>query len=144
MGVEKIDLVRWNEDIGTYILNSLSPAKSQEIHLDKDNKRATILLEDEQLKLAIGKKGQNVRLASRLTGWQIDLRKREEIVSNLTSLPGVGESTAGALMEAGIRRIEDLAKATPEQLTEVKGIGEKKAENLIDAAKRHVQIAKSK
>ena len=144
MGVEKIDLVRWNEDIGTYILNSLSPAKSQEIHLDKDNKRATILLEDEQLKLAIGKKGQNVRLASRLTGWQIDLRKREEIVSNLTSLPGVGESTAGALMEAGIRRIEDLAKATPEQLTEVKGLGDKKAENLIDAAKRHVQIAKSK
>jgi len=143
LGPEKIDLIRWSDDIGTYILNALSPAKSQEIYLDREKKRATIILEDEQLRLAIGKQGQNVRLASRLTGWQIDLRKKEEIISALTTIAGVGETTASVLMEAGFRRIEDIAAASVEKLSEVKGIGEKKAEKLIEAARRSLQIAKA-
>ena len=144
LGNEKIDLIRWSNETETYILNALSPAKAQEIHLDKKSKRATILLEDEQLKLAIGKQGQNVRLASRLTGWQIDLRKKEEIVSNLTTLAGVGESTAKALMDAGFRRIEDIVQATVEQLTAAKGIGEKKAKDLLEAARTSLEISKIK
>lgn len=135
LGPEKIDLVRWNEDHATYILNALSPAKSQEILLDKENKRATILLDDEQLKLAIGKHGQNVRLASRLTGWQIDLRKREEVIENLTLISGVGKSIAKDLMEAGFRRIQDVAKVSEEELLKVKGIGKKKAEKILASAK---------
>jgi len=144
LGLEKIDLVRWSDDIGTYILNALSPAKSKEILLDKEHKRATILLEDEQLKLAIGKQGQNVRLASRLTGWQIDLRKREEIVQNLTSISGVGETMARNLMESGFRRIEDIIRASDEDLLKVKGIGESKAVKLRLAAREALKTAKTK
>lgn len=144
LGLEKIDLVRWSDDPATYILNALSPAKSEEILLDKENKRATILLEDEQLKLAIGKQGQNVRLASRLTGWQIDLRKREEVVQSLVSISGVGETLAKNLMEAGFRRIEDIIRASDEDLSKVKGIGEKKAVKLREAAREALKNLKAK
>jgi len=144
LGSEKIDLVRLSDDPATYILNALSPAKSQDILLDKDNKRSTILLEDEQLKLAIGKKGQNVRLASRLTGWQIDLRKREEIVQNLTSISGVGEKLARNLIESGFRRIEDIARASNENLMKVEGIGRTKAEKLRLAAREVLKNVKER
>jgi len=144
LGQEKIDLVRWNEDPANYILNALSPAKAEEILIDPDNKRATILLEDEQLKLAIGKQGQNVRLASRLTGWQIDLRKREEVVQNLTMIEGVGELTAKNLMDSGFRRITDIAQASVEDLAAVKGLGEKKAEKLKASAQEAIKNLKAK
>ena len=73
---EKIDIVRYNDDIREYIKAALSPAKVSEIKLDKDNLKATVIVPDDQLSLAIGKHGQNVRLASRLIGWELDIRTK--------------------------------------------------------------------
>lgn len=148
---EKIDIVRYNDDIREYIKAALSPAQVSEIKLDKEAQKAKVIVEDDQLSLAIGKHGQNVRLASRLIGWELDIRmkttvateaakeveaakKKEEV--SLGQLPGVGEKTLENLAAAGIKSMEDLLKAKPEDLTKVKGIGVKKAEKLIQEAKK--------
>ena len=142
---EKIDIVRYNEDIKEYIKNALSPAQVSEIRLDKDRQRAGVIVENDQLSLAIGKHGQNVRLACRLIGWELDIRtkeiagaevKKEEVKISLEQLKGVGEKTLLNLKEAGIGTIEDILKAKTEDLTQIKGIGQKKAEKLIAEAKK--------
>ncbi len=142
---EKIDIVRYNEDIKEYIKNALSPAEVSEIRLDKDRQRAGVIVENDQLSLAIGKHGQNVRLACRLIGWELDIRtkeiagaevKKEEAKISLEQLKGVGEKTLLNLQEAGISTIEDILKAKTEDLTQIKGIGQKKAEKLITEAKK--------
>ena len=142
---EKIDIVRYNEDIKEYIKNALSPAQVSEIRLDKDRQRAGVIVENDQLSLAIGKHGQNVRLACRLIGWELDIRtkeiagaevKKEEAKISLEQLKGVGEKTLLNLQEAGISTIEDILKAKTEDLTQIKGIGQKKAEKLIAEAKK--------
>lgn len=144
---EKIDIVRWSDDLREYIAASLSPAKITEIRLDKTNQKAQVIVADDQLSLAIGKHGQNVRLASRLIGWDLDIRTREEIVKEKEvakkaraqmSLEGIGEKLLDALMEAGFDTLEKIKGATAEQLTEVKGIGKKKAEKLIAEAKERL------
>jgi len=148
---EKIDIVRYNDDIREYIKAALSPAQVSEIKLDKEAQKAKVIVEDDQLSLTIGKHGQNVRLASRLIGWELDIRtkttvdteaakeveaakKKEEV--SLGQLPGVGEKTLGNLLAAGIKTIEDILKAKPQDLTKIKGIGAKKAEKLIQEAKK--------
>lgn len=144
---EKIDIVRWSDDLREYIAAALSPAKITEIRLDKMNQRAQVIVADDQLSLAIGKHGQNVRLASRLIGWDLDIRTREEIVKEKEevkkaraqmSLEGIGEKLLDALMEAGFDTLEKIKGATVEQLTEVKGIGKKKAEKLIAEAQERL------
>ena len=159
---EKIDIVRYNDDIREYIKAALSPAKIAEIKLDKEKLKSEVIVDNDQLSLAIGKHGQNVRLASRLVGWELDIRTKviaaepvkekakeeeaevlplkekkpkEEAVS-LEGLSGVGEKTLAGLKEAGFNSIEDILKAKVEDLTKVKGIGEKKAEKLIAQAKK--------
>jgi N utilization substance protein A len=151
---EKIDIVRFNEDIREYIKAALSPAQISEIKLDKEHLKAQVIVDDDQLSLAIGKHGQNVRLASRLVGWELDIRTkatagdvgvaakaakekgREKAEVSLSELSGVGEKTMLALKEAGFKNIEDVAKADIRGLMEVKGIGEKKAQKLIQEAKK--------
>jgi N utilization substance protein A len=158
---EKIDIVRYNDDIREYIKAALLPAEVGEIKLDKETKRAQIIVADDQLSLAIGKHGQNVRLASKLVGWELDVRTKEtaeqkaqeqpvaekkeeekkeqekkEEVPSLGNLPGVGEKTLAELKKCGFNTLEDIAKAGPDSLTKVKGIGEKKAEKLIAEAKK--------
>ena len=149
---EKIDIVRFNDDIREYIKAALSPAQVSEIKLDKEAQKATVIVDDDQLSLAIGKHGQNVRLASRLIGWELDIRtkttvgieaakeaerlakKKAEVP--LEQLPGVGVKTLKNFAEAGIKTIEDILKAKPEDLTKIKGIGAKRAEKLIAEAKK--------
>ncbi len=157
---EKIDIVRFNEDIREYTKAALSPAQVSEIKLDKETQKATVIVEDDQLSLTIGKHGQNVRLASRLIGWELDIRtkttvaieaakevepvsvkeaagkkkKKEEV--SLEQLPGVGEKTLENLAAAGIKTMQDILKAKPEDLTKIKGIGAKKAERLIQEARK--------
>jgi N utilization substance protein A len=163
---EKIDIVRYNEDIREYIKAALSPAKVAEIKLDKDKLRAEVIVDDDQLSLAIGKHGQNVRLASRLVGWEFNIRTKSMAVKeaaeekeaakeeapvekkgkkekkkkkeevSLEQLAGVGEKTLANLKEAGINSIEDILKAGLGGLTKVKGIGEKKAVKIIEEAKK--------
>jgi len=160
---EKIDIIRYNEDIKEYIKASLSPAKIKEIKLDKEKQRAEVLVDDDQLSLTIGKHGQNVRLASRLVEWELDVRTKAgeppqtqgaEIFSSappeqqtagsgpneksiaLEELSGLGEKTIAVLKEAGFSSVQDVAKAEIDNLTEIKGIGEKKAGKLIEEARK--------
>jgi transcription termination/antitermination protein NusA len=142
---EKIDIVRYNDDIREYIKSALSPAEIAGIKVDKELKNAEVLVEDDQLSLAIGRHGQNVKLASKLVGYTIDVkgrssaedkqRAKQESGLSISDLPGVGKKSADALASAGYKTIDDIAKSTVEELTEVQGIGKKTAEKIIVSAK---------
>ncbi|MCD6228514.1 MAG: transcription termination/antitermination protein NusA [Candidatus Omnitrophica bacterium] len=135
---EKIDIVRWHEDMKEFIKAALSPAVVSRIELDRDNKRAKVLVTSEQLSLAIGKRGQNVRLASKLVGWEIDVRTKEGIqqsLKELSKLRNVGKRMATLLVNAGYSDIKSLASASIEDLGKIKGIGKKKAEKIIEEAR---------
>lgn len=138
---EKIDIVRWNESEELLIRNALSPAEIESIEFDKHHTRARVIVPDDQLSLAIGRKGQNVRLSSKLTGWDLDImtidehrRWRELGREEIASLPGAGESTINNLLLAGFESFRDIVELGVEPLTEIKGIGEKKAEEIYNFA----------
>ena len=154
---ERIDIVRYSEDAQAYISASLSPAEIAEIKLDKENKKALVIVNPDQLSLAIGKHGQNVRLAAKLTGWDLDIRAKETLLlkeqakeetavqkekkpeaggMSLDELSGVGEKTKAALIEHGLADVQAVANSTLEALVEVKGIGKAKAKKLIEEAKK--------
>ncbi len=115
----------------------MSPAELAELKTDKDQHSVQILVEDDQLSLAIGKKGQNVRLASKLLGWRLDVRSLSQKIP-LSALDGIGEKTEKILKEAGIRTIKDIIKKTPQELTEIPGIGAKTAEKIVTSAHRAI------
>ena len=142
---EKIDIIPFNDETVAFAQKALSPAKVTRVQIiDPEDKRLEVIVEDTQLSLAIGKKGQNVRLASKLIGWNIDIKseeeKRREIEAQmaaltapgtaLTQLAGVGPKTIEKLEAAGVTSIEKLADMTPEQLVEIPGIGEKMVEKI--------------
>ncbi|MDD5669390.1 MAG: transcription termination factor NusA [Candidatus Omnitrophica bacterium] len=152
---EKIDIVRYNDDVKEYIKSALSPAEVSEIRLDKEKKKAEVIVQDDQLSLAIGKHGQNVRLASKLIGWELDVRTKsgapaEPVVLGLKTeepsvktevvvpeaditvdqIEGIGEKTADDLKEAGFKTAQDLVNADISEITKIKGIGEKRAEKI--------------
>jgi len=139
---EKIDIVPWNPDPAKFIVNALAPAEIVRVIIDEANRTMEVVVPDDQLSLAIGKKGQNVRLASKLTGWRIDVTSETRYnnalrdgYNSLLSLEGVGERTAEALSSAGISSAYELAQAQMDELLQIDGIGAEKAENLIKAAK---------
>src|SRR5271163_50921 len=142
---EKIDIIPFNDETIAFAQKALSPAKVTRVQIiDPEEKRLEVIVEDTQLSLAIGKKGQNVRLASKLIGWNIDIKseeeKRREIEAQmaaltapgtaLTELAGVGPKTIEKLEVAGITSIEKLADMTPDQLVDIPGIGEKMVEKI--------------
>jgi N utilization substance protein A len=137
LGGEKIDIIRYSDDVETYIRNAMSPAQLAEIKLNREKKAAEILVEDEQLSLAIGKKGQNVRLASKLLQWNLDVRSLSQKIP-ISSLEGVGEKTEAMLKSAGIQSLKDILKLTAEDLIKIPGIGDKTAEKIIAAAHKAV------
>src|SRR6516162_2853366 len=142
---EKIDIIEFNEDPVSFAANALSPAKINHVSvLDAEQKHLEVIVDDTQLSLAIGKKGQNVRLAAKLLGWRIDIKseeeKRQEIESqmaemarrgaSISELAGLGEKTIQKLHEHGVETVEQLAQMTPAELTEIPGIGEKTVEKI--------------
>src|SRR6266568_8677081 len=148
---EKIDIIPYNEETVAFAQKALSPAKVTRVQItDPENKKLEVIVEDSQLSLAIGKKGQNVRLAAKLLGWRIDIKseeeKRQEVESQmtaltapatpLTSLAGVGAKTIEKIEAAGINSVEKLAGMTPEQLMEIPGIGEKMVDKIYQAVNR--------
>ncbi len=137
LGNEKIDIVRYSEDLQTYLKNAMMPAELVEIKLNRKDQSAEILVQDDQLSLAIGKKGQNVRLASKLLGWRLDVRSMSQKIP-LKDLDGVGEKTEALLKEAGVQSVKDLLKASPEDLSKIPGIGIKTAEKIIASAHRAI------
>jgi len=142
---EKIDIVRYSDDIQEYIKGALSPAEIAHIKIDSDQKKAEVIVEDDQLSLAIGRHGQNVKLASKLVGFEIDIRSnsdaddkkkaKEESELSISDLPGVGAKAEGLLNKAGFKEIEDIANAKLEDLIDIKGIGKKTAEKILESAK---------
>jgi N utilization substance protein A len=142
---EKIDIIPFSEDIAKYVSNALAPAKISRAYIDEDNKSMEIVVEDDQLSLAIGKKGQNVRLASRLTGYKIDIKSEsrmeqisEEIIGRLRSVPQVGEVIARILYNEGFVSVQDIAESDVEELARLSGIGIKKAQKIVTAAREMV------
>ena len=151
---EKIDIIPYSEDTVAFAQKSLSPAKVTRVQIiDPETRHLEIIVEDTQLSLAIGKKGQNVRLASKLIGWNVDIKseeeKRQEIEAQmaaltapgtpLSELQGVGPKTVEKIEVHGISSIEKLADMTPEQLTAIPGIGEKMVEKIQLAVAAYFQ-----
>jgi len=138
---EKIDIIPWNPDHAKFATNALSPAQVSRIILNKAGQSMEVIVPDDQLSLAIGKRGQNVRLASRLVGWKIDVKSEskyskslKEGYLSLLSIPGVGEITANLLHEAGYTSAREVAETNLEELIQSTGLTEKKAAGLIAAA----------
>jgi transcription termination/antitermination protein NusA len=146
---EKIDIIQWNDDTVTFATNAISPAKISRVSIvDSPEKIMEMVVEDSQLSLAIGKKGQNVRLASKLIGWRIDIKSEEEkraevesqmqqlqetIPTPLETMTGLTPSLIQKLGAAGIGTVEQLANLSPEDLQNIPGIGEKTIEKISDA-----------
>jgi N utilization substance protein A len=149
---EKIDIIEWSDEITTFAEKALQPAKVSRVSIsDLTGKQLEVIVDDTQLSLAIGKKGQNVRLAAKLLGWKIDIKseeeKRQEVEQQMQDLTGgpstpieqvseLGDGIIQKLVAAGITTVETLADMTPEQLEEIPGIGEKTLER-ISVAVRH-------
>ena len=150
---EKIDIIEFSEEVTTFAEKALQPAKVSRVSItDLGEKQLEVIVDDTQLSLAIGKKGQNVRLAAKLLGWKIDIKseeeKRQEVeqqmqgfgaasVTPIEQVSELGESIIQKLVTAGITTVEALADMTPEQLEEVPGIGEKTLEKISTAVRHY-------
>jgi len=142
---EKIDIIEYGVDSAKYVCNALAPAVISKVIIDQGKRSMEVIVPDDQLSLAIGKRGQNVRLASKLTGWHIDVKSEakyqkslKEGYQSLLALPGIGEATADNLYEAGFASAEELAGAQIDELAAIPGISQQKAENFIQAAKDYL------
>jgi N utilization substance protein A len=147
LGGERIDIVPWSSDATVFVSRALSPARVMDVKANEAEKRMSVIVADDQLSLAIGKGGQNARLAARLTGWKIDLisksdeKKRQEAErANRIEVEKLelGEATTEKLISGGIETVTELLATPFEKLVEIPGIGEKTAEKVLATAKEYV------
>ncbi len=142
---EKVDVIPWSSDIKTFVTKALEPAQLKTIELDETRKRVKILVSEDQLSLAIGKRGQNARLTARLTGWEVDIdaeqivtkgfdEKVAEAVAAIAAIPGISREQADALVHAGLTRIEDLLSAEAGDIADIPQVGENAAA-ILEAAR---------
>ena len=146
---EKIDIIKWTEDLPTLISESLSPAEIQKVLIDQENKRIDVILSEENLSKAIGRRGQNVRLASKLTNYEIDILtekedserrqvefkdKTENLIKNLE----VDETLGQLLVSEGFQSIEEISQSKVEDISKIEGIDESTAEELINRSKENL------
>lgn len=142
---EKVDIIRWDSNVRTFITNALNPAKLKAFEVNETNKRVRITVSEDQLSLAIGKRGQNARLTSKLTGWQVDIEpevvvtkgfeeKVAEAVDLLAAIPGISREHADVLVHHGLTRLEDLLQADMTDLAGIPGLGDQ-AGPILEAAK---------
>ncbi|HEX5133093.1 MAG TPA: transcription termination factor NusA [Candidatus Krumholzibacteria bacterium] len=141
---ERIDIVPWSDDVSTFISRALSPAKITQVRADLESRSVMVVVDEDQLSLAIGKEGQNVRLASRLAGWQIELvsnreleqrqRLQEQLLMPIEEMVGVSDKMAEKLREAGINTVQKLIRTPVPVLSEIPGFGEKTVEKLLETA----------
>ncbi len=138
---EKIDIISWSPDEATFLVNALAPAEVTKVVMDEEDERVEVVVPDEQLSLAIGRRGQNVRLASQLTSWQIDImtesqesERRQREFAERTALfqeaLDVDEVIAQLLVTEGFATVEDIAYVEPDEISSIEGFGEDTAEEL--------------
>ena len=150
---EKIDIVLWSEDIATFVVNALGPAEVDKVIIEEDLKKIDVIVPDEQLSLAIGRKGQNVRLASALSGWSIDIltisqesERRSEEFKNLSQkfieILDVDEVIAHLLVTEGFSSINEISIVTPSDLASIEGFDNELSSELINRAKNHLEKEK--
>lgn len=147
---ERIDLINYSADVSSLIMNALAPAKANFVQIiSLKEKKALVIVPDDQLAIAIGKDWQNIRLASRLTGWDLDVKSEsqkaaeerkaiESIQAVLASIEGIGPKTAELLQKAGFTTAQKLANVEVEHLCTVQGIGDKTAAKIIEGAKKYI------
>jgi N utilization substance protein A len=140
---EKIDIIPWTDDQTRFVCSALAPAEVTEMIVDEDNRAMEIIVEDNQLSLAIGKKGQNVRLAAKLTGWKIDIRSKTKYQERsklfkdvLMKIDGIDSRAAEALYNADLVSIESVALADCEDLEEVLGMSNEQVQIIIHSAQK--------
>jgi len=143
---EKIDIIKWSEDVATYVQNGLSPAKLKKVEVNEAEKSVTVIVSEDQLSLAIGKRGQNARLTGKLVGWRVDIFSEEKMrqlreiqKQKVLSLPGVGEKALEVLGQAGYTTVDAIADASVEELEQLPGFGKASAEKIVNAARESVQ-----
>ncbi|MCB0271935.1 MAG: transcription termination/antitermination protein NusA [Bdellovibrionales bacterium] len=147
---EKIDIVPFDTDPARFACNAIAPAEVSRVVLDERNKSMELIVADDQLSLAIGKKGQNVRLAAKLTGWKIDIHSESKVKAaaetgkhNLTNIEGLGENLADLLYNQGIVSPESLIEHSAENIAKITGLDEAKILELQQAAKEFIEFAKT-
>lgn len=145
---ERIDIVPWNDDAQSLIRNSLAPAEVDEVILCRMMGRAIVLVREDQLSLAIGKRGQNVRLASKLCGWDIEIMTQEELekqiekaVAGFSAIPGINEELANMLVGEGYLSYDDLSVIEPDDLQEMGGLTAEQVATIVDSAERLAEQA---
>ena len=142
---EKVDVIPWSADIKTFVTKALEPAQLKSVEIDEKGKRLKILVSEDQLSLAIGKRGQNARLTAKLTGWEVDIdaehivtkgfdEKVAEAVAAIAAIPGISREQADALVHAGLTRIEDLLSAEAGDIADIPQVGENAAA-ILEAAR---------
>jgi transcription termination/antitermination protein NusA len=149
LGGEKVDIVRYSDDIKTFVTNSLSPAKLSRLEVDEPTRTVKVIVGIDQLSLAIGKKGQNARLTSKLTGWKIDVKRdgpegdfKEQVANALAELakvPGITENTAERLVHSGFISLEQLVSATLDDLVAAEEFTPAEAQQIKQAADAHFE-----
>ncbi|HEY3761355.1 MAG TPA: transcription termination factor NusA [Verrucomicrobiae bacterium] len=147
---EKVDVIPWSSDIRAFVTKALEPAKLKSIEIDEVKKRLAVLVAEDQLSLAIGKRGQNARLTAKLTGWEVDIDAEEvvtkgleekvaEVIEALATVPGITREQADALVHAGMTRgLEDLLSADEGDLSSIPQIGDKASE-ILKAARAYAE-----
>jgi len=145
---EKVDIIRWSPNVREFVTNALSPAKLKNFEIDEARKRVRIITSEDQLSLAIGKRGQNARLTSKLTGWQVDIEaehvvtkgfeeKVAEAVELLAAIPGITREQAHVLANNGLRRLEELLQVEESDLAGIAEIGDQ-APGIMEAVRAEV------
>lgn len=150
LGGEKVDIIRWDADVRTFVTNALQPARLAGVEIDEKNHSIRVVVPEDQLSLAIGKKGQNARLAAKLTGWRIDINKHEQMeklvfedkvqraIDALAQIPGIGAEAAPLLVSQGFLTLEGVLAAEAEDIAAIEGISQEQAERIVAAAKEQM------
>ncbi|MFM9197381.1 MAG: helix-hairpin-helix domain-containing protein, partial [Planctomycetia bacterium] len=148
LGGERIDIVRWSEDLQVLVPNALQPAEVDEVILCQMLGRGIVLVREDQLSLAIGRRGQNVRLASKLCGWDIEIMTREELdqqieraVTGFSSIEGLDESVAERLVGEGFLSYDDLSVIEPDDLMEMGGLSAEAVDRIVAEAESRASMA---
>ncbi|MFH0728601.1 MAG: transcription termination factor NusA [Pseudomonadota bacterium] len=143
---EKIDIISWHVDAAKYVCNALAPAEISRVIIDEDNRGMEVIVPDESLSVAIGKRGQNVRLASKLTGWHLDVKSESKYsqdmkkgYDSLVAMRGMGVGLADSLYESGFYSADEIARSSVDDLMQVRDMTEEKALELIDTAQTYIE-----